>query len=375
MASIKKRIPAKNEKRNGEPIRVRWIDPDGKERGKEFRGGMKKAEAFGRQIEASKENNTYIDPGAGRIRLRDFFDDWSKRAAEIGYPAPSTRAKYAGVFKVHVDPVIGGYQLAKIRPRDVEDMVAVAARRTASQAVEAGKLVRMLLNRAVDAELIGRNPASRVKVPRVEPGPRRVLTPGEIDALVAALPSRYCAAVVLDAYASLRWSELVALKRDDLDLDARTVRIDEALVEVGGEWHWGQPKTQKAARTIHLPELVIPVLAQHLLSFPPLLHQEDPRREGLVFSGERGGPVRRHSFRKAFKRACTQAGIEGMRPGWLRHTGAAIAYAATKDLKAVSERLGHTSTRMADTTYVHVYDETAKAVAAAIDDMVRASTG
>ena len=115
-------------------------------------------------------------------------------------------------------------------------------------------------------------------------------------------------------------------------------------------------------------------LAEHLLRFPALLSQEDPRLEGLVSYEERGGPIGRHVFRPAWDRACKVAGLEGIRPEWLRHTGASLAYAATGDMKAVAERLGHTSTRMVDTVYVKVYAEASAKVADAIDRLVREST-
>jgi integrase len=63
-----------------------------------------------------------------------------------------------------------------------------------------------------------------------------------------------------------------------------------------------------------------------------------------------------------------------MRPEWLRHTGASLAYAATGDMKAVAERLGHTSTRMMDTVNVEVYADASARVADAIDQLVREST-
>jgi integrase len=85
--------------------------------------------------------------------------------------------------------------------------------------------------------------------------------------------------------------------------------------------------------------------------------------------------VRRHVFGADWRQACAAAGLPGVRVEWLRHTGASLAYAATRDLKAVSERLGHSSTRMLDTLYLEVYPDAAKAVANAIDELVRASRG
>jgi integrase len=179
--------------------------------------------------------------------------------------------------------------------------------------------------------------------------------------------------VLLGAYSSLRWSELVAIRRDDLDIDGRTVRVDEKLVEVNGIFHWGQPKTEGSTRTVDLPLVAVRPMAAHLLQFPPLHDAADPDLEGLVFYGEHGGPVRRRVFGPIFKRACTEAGVEPVRLEWLRHTGASLAYAATHDLKATAERLGHTSTRMVDTVYVKLYEKASREVADAIDALVERS--
>jgi integrase len=96
-------------------------------------------------------------------------------------------------------------------------------------------------------------------------------------------------------------------------------------------------------------------------------------RRGAVFYGERKGPVRRHTFRKVWQRASTRAGVDVIRVEWLRHSGASLACAATKDMKATAARLGHSSTRMIDTVYLKLYDDVGRQVADAIDELVRAS--
>lgn len=91
-----------------------------------------------------------------------------------------------------------------------------------------------------------------------------------------------------------------------------------------------------------------------------------------VTSGGSTSPVRRHVFRKAWRRACESAKVPAIRLEWLRHTGASLAYAASHDLKAVANRLGHTSTRMVDTTYLAVYEDAGRDLADAIDQLVSA---
>jgi integrase len=188
------------------------------------------------------------------------------------------------------------------------------------------------------------------------------------------LPERFRALALLGGYSSLRWSELVALKRDDIDIKGRTVRVDERLTEVGGgggPFAWGSPKTAGSARDVHLPTILLPALSEHLLAFPPLA-SDDPHLDGLVFHTEAGGPIRRHVFRDAWYRACAAAKVPPIRLEWLRHTGASLAYAASKDLKATAARLGHSTTRMLDTVYVELYEETGRELADAIDVLARA---
>lgn len=183
----------------------------------------------------------YVDPAAGRETLEGFFTRWRAQATQ----APSTLAKYDTTRRLHVEPRLGRYPLGRITRSDVRTLVESVA--SPHQATEALKLVRMLLNRALDAELIGRNPAARVEAPRIGRAQVRILSPAELEAVAAELPERWRAFVLLGAYASLRWSELVAVRRDDLDLQARTVRVDEKVVEVGGRFEWGLPKTPESA--------------------------------------------------------------------------------------------------------------------------------
>jgi integrase len=353
--------------------RVRWlaryIDPEGVERAQTF-ARQQDAEDFLEGIEASKNDNSFIDPKAGRETLASYWVRWSAR--EVTVLAPTTFAKYSTIWRLHVEPVLGRHQLAAIKRGSVVAMVKGIP--SPWQAAEALKLTRHLLYAAMDDGLLGRNAAARIELPETRRTPIKILSPEQLEAVMSALPARYRAFVGLGAYASLRWSELVAIKRDDLNLEARTVRVNERLAEVAGAWSWGSPKTVGSERTIDLPRVAIAPLAEHLLAFPPLIDQEDPQLEGLVFYGERGGhPVRRHAFRKIWARACTRAGVEGVRVEWLRHSGASLAYAATKDIKATSARLGHTSTRMTDTVYLKLYDEVGRQVADAIDELVRAS--
>lgn len=274
--------------------------------------------------------------------------------------APTTLAKWDAVFDRYLRESLGHYPLAAISRQDVKNTISAVP--SPWQGTETLKLLRMLLYRAIDDNRLKSNAAARVDAPRTKRKAVRVLKPEELTRVVEALPAQWRAFVLLGAYGSLRWSELVAIKREDIDIAERTVRVDERCTELSGRFVWGDTKTEGSDRTVALPDVVVRALATHLLRSPPT--------EGsLVFYGETNEPVRRKTFRPVWLRALEAAHIpEHVRPGWLRHSGASLAYDATKDVLATAQRLCHTSARMVDSTYVEVYSEVSRQIADAIDE-------
>lgn len=65
----------------------------------------------------------------------------------------------------------------------------------------------------------------------------------ELTALVVALPPRYRALALLAAWCGLRFGELAALSRADLDRTNGIVRVRRAVVRVNGQASTGTPKS------------------------------------------------------------------------------------------------------------------------------------
>ncbi|GAA2776431.1 hypothetical protein GCM10020219_054100 [Nonomuraea dietziae] len=80
----------------------------------------------------------------------------------------------------------------------------------------------------------------------------------EVFALAAAVPPRFRALVLLATFGSMRWGELAALRRHNLDLEARTVKIDASVSEMKtGELVTGRPKTDAGVRVVALAEIIV----------------------------------------------------------------------------------------------------------------------
>jgi integrase len=158
------------------------------------------------------------------------------------------------------------------------------------------------------------------------------------------MPARLRALLLLATFASLRWGEVAALRRMDLDLTARTVSVRQQHVELDtGELLVGPPKSRAGVRTVAIPEAIITSLREHLDQFAA----SEP--DALIFTGLRGGILRRSNFRRAARwdENTRKIGFPGLHFHDLRHTGNTIAASSGASLKDLMQRMGHESVRAA----------------------------
>ena len=76
--------------------------------------------------------------------------------------------------------------------------------------------------------------------------------------------------------------------------------------------------------------------------------------QGLVFAQVTGEPIHPDYVSKRFDRLVKAAGLRRIRLHDLRHTSATMLLEAGVPLKVVTERLGHSSTRITADLYQHV---------------------
>ena len=174
------------------------------------------------------------------------------------------------------------------------------------------------------------------------------------------MPERYAAAVIVAAWSGLRSGELRALARRHVDLDAGTIRVERAILELSGQKPtFGRTKTEGSRRVVALPEFVMEQLRRHMEAYV------GSSEGSLLFCTEDGGILTRTWLGQMFRRAQKRAGLESLGLAWhdLRHTGASLAYAVGSSVVDVQRRLGHT-TMTAANRYAHAYASSDAAVAA-----------
>jgi integrase len=331
---------------------ARYQGPDGLDRAApETFGSKTDAEVWLTLKEAEILNGDWTNPDDGKVPLADYAQTW---IADRPGLRPKTVELYGYLLRKHIAPVLGGLAIA--------DIQASKVRRWRKQLIDSGvsavtvakayRLLKAVLNTALDDGVIRRNPC-RIKGAGQEESPERpTLTIAQVYALADAVGQRYRALILLAMFSSLRWGELGGLRRCDIDLAARTVRVTRQLNEVsGGGFEFGPPKSRAGKRSVPIPAVILPIIRWHLACFA------QQGEEGLVFTSPAGKPLRHTNFRRrVWLDALGAAELPAIHFHDLRHTGNTLAANAGASLRELMERMGHDSERAA-LVYLHSSEE------------------
>jgi integrase len=308
--------------------------------------------------EAEIKRGDWIDPDRGSVTFGDYADGWLQdRVLKV-----RTVDLYRALLRNHLLPTFGELSMADI------DEAAVRRWRPFGP-VTVAKAYRLLhaifVTATEDDRLVRRNPC-RIDGAGIEESPEREITSLPVVFAVAdALPVRYRAMALLATFAGMRWGELVGLRRENVDLAAREIRIVETTAELDkGGLLPETPKSRAGRRTVAFPDELVPGLRWHLERFA------EPGERGLVFVGPKGAPLRRSNFRPIWNTARNKAGAPELHFHDLRHVGGTLAAATGASLKELMARLGHSSTRAA-LIYQHATRDRDQAIAMALGGLVQ----
>jgi integrase len=345
------------------------------------------------------------DPNAENPRVADWVRTCIDRKRKL---APSTVRRYRQSLRWQIEPhPIGRMRVAQIVKRHVEawidDLTAQKRQDDDTRTLDAYSIehafavLRMAFNMAIAEGMIAANPCKGVELPTPEDEEINPMTPAQVLTFLSFLdtfdrgrPHRNAALYYVAIYCGLRLGELLGLRRKDIDIERREVRI-------AGQIQKGQRKrgkSKKAHRTVPLASDVVRILEWHLQNQieEQNVSPEGWNKAGLVFCSETGTPLNAHNVWRqftAFQRrvgladacaACQATGKQGgakcaaccghtsialFRTHDMRHTYAALAIAAGVDIFTLSRRMGHESITTTADKYGHLYkgqDDDAQAI-------------
>lgn len=168
-----------------------------------------------------------------------------------------------------------------------------------------------------------------------------------------------CVGLLLCMYSGLRIGEICALKWEDVDLKEKTIKIRYTMQRVTSPESDGkyktkividEPKTQSSRRTIPISGEI----------YPAIVKIRGLAKGSPYFLSNTDRYVEPRNYQYFFKSTLKKAGIRNVNFHILRHSFATQCVAVGMDIKTISELLGHSSTSITLTYYVHSSLETKK---------------
>lgn len=305
----------------------------------------------------------WLDPDLGRITVDEYVSRWVMEH-RLG---PRTRDLYEGLNRLHVRPFLGGIPLGLLSTEKVRAWRAELLRAGRSDGVvaKAYRLLRAAMNIAVDDGRISRNPCRLKGADSTHSAERPVASVPQVFALAEAVGPQYRVFVLTAALTSLRWGELIALRRMDVDLVNGVAHVHRSLIETAGRLAVAPPKNN-SVRVVTLPGVLVQELYAHLETRVP------PGGESLVFRGEKGATPRRGNWRAnvGWVEAVAAAGLPaGFHFHDLRHTGNHLVARAGASTRELMQRMGH-STMRAALIYQHATEARSQALAERLNALV-----
>lgn len=309
-------------------------------------------EAFAYEwLDVYKSSGKPKKPGTVRIRnheIKRLLDYFAKlKLKDI------TRVKYQ-------------YALNDLKNRGFADNTLDGAHRTG----------RMIFKKAIEMELIKKDPTEFAYVPRDE----KTIEEIEKDEVPKYLEKEQLSLFLksaeenglerdypifkLLAYTGIRVGELCALKWKDIDFEEESISITKTYynpINNIRKYQLVPPKTQKARRTIDVDQSVLSLLEKHRaaqnkvkMRLRKQYHDED-----FVFAKmdekNPGYPELIKTIENRMRRLLKLSGLnEDLTPHSLRHTHTSLLAEAGLSLPEIMERLGHKDDDTTKNVYLHI---------------------
>lgn len=345
-------------------------DDDGKQKYRSFYGRTI-AEVDTKLVEFRALMNKGIIVDDKGLSLGEWAEKWLE-TYKFGKEY-NTYAMYETCVKKHIKTAdIADIQLSKIAVADLQALVNEKIDAGHGRTAEILRMtLRQMFDQAVQNDMLYKNVAAHVKLPTIKSAPKRAITKTEETAITKAdLTLRERAFLYLGLYAGLRRGEILALSQKDIDLDDRTITVNNALVfEVNEGVLKNQPKTSAGHRIIPMPDKLLALLRDYLKTLYNLylFTTSDAHMTKSSFvkmwqsiikklndallpkEDEKDQEVEAQDKPKAVIPT-----VEGLTPHILRHTYATTLFKAGVDIKTAQRLLGHTNVKMTLDIYTHL---------------------
>lgn len=341
-------------------------------------GTRKDAERELRRRLHAIDTGEHVDPH--RITVAKWLADWL--ASVRGEVAPKTFERYGEVVNGYLSPALGNLLLSKLSSAHIQKAYngwADGGRRdgkTGPLAPRTRRHIHRILNaalsRAVEQQLLSRNPADALKrrLPKVEGKSVAAFTSEQSAVFLDAIRHTHTYWPVLMAVATgMRRGEILGLRWKNLDLERGAVRVVESVEQTKAGLRFKAPKTERT-RAVTLPAFAVAEFRRWKKLQAERLLRLGVRQTGetLVCCREDGVVLQPTSLTHQFTYLMSRAkDLPRIRFHDLRHGHATQLLTEGVHPKVVQERLGHSSIAITLDLYSHVIGTLQEDAAARLD--------
>ena len=306
-----------------------------------------------------------------KITLEAYLRKWVTEYVPLKDVEETTINSYHDTIEKDLIPNLGHIYLHDLRKADIREWVEKMQKPGYSKRVR--KLAPRTIHRkfsclsvalhdaAEEWELISVNPATGVRLPKAATGKKKnPISPEQAQIILDAMLGTWAyVPTYLGFRTGARVGELMALRRDCIDLVAGTLEIKKGMKQIIGQGVVeGRTKTKSSVRVIKLDTDTIDVLTNHIFQQRAdyaLQGKKWLRNEYLFPSSiNKGKPYVPQSLSSKFTKVARSLGFGDISFHDTRHAHASIMYSACHDLVVIQKRLGHSNLTTTANTYLHL---------------------
>ena len=323
---------------------------------------------------AIADNQSYTS-----VREEIKLDDWFRRWVDVYKKKsvrPNTLREYTHIYNKNISPILGNRNINSLVKADIQQLIKKV--NDDGYLYERQNKVKVILTdmfaRAIEDDLMIKNPAKGVKLYQDKISSARALTIGEQDAFF-----EFCKNTFYDnlfnvaVNTGLRPGELFALTIKDINFEQKYIDVNKTLVyqkyldDECKTFHLEPPKTKQSYRHVPINSTCIDYLKRQV-ALKEIVSSRRPKMQtdylfvtrfntplnSVIYSDAIRSVIRRinetrsldnqfdffsgHTFRHTFATRCLEAGIQP---------------------KVVQSYLGHATLKMTMDLYTHVTNEKA----------------
>jgi len=303
------------------------------------------------------------------VSVRQWLATWLDTVREE--VSPKSHERYAEIVNNFLTPALGNLLLNKLAPTHIQRAYndwATGGRRDGKSGGlsprtrrHIHRILRSALARAVEQQLLARNPADAFKkrLPKVERRSMTTLTAEQSALLLETINhSRVYWPVLLALATGMRRGEILALRWKNVDFERGTLRVMESLEQTKAGIRFKAPKTDRH-RAISLPAFAVEELRRLKRRQAEELLALGVRQSGetLVCGRADGAPHQPDSLTHEFTYLIGRVkDLPRVRFHDLRHSHATQLLGDGVHPKIAQERLGHSTIATTLDLYSHVTD-------------------